>query len=368
MRIASIETYVHTPLDDADPWFPRKPLAFVRLLTDHGLVGWGEIHPVTHRIAALCSLVRSLGEGLIGWPVHNIKAMQDRAFNAFGEQRIGMEGYSAASAIEIAAWDALAQEVEKPVHALMGGCCHDAIPLYANIYSRLPRSPTAMAARAGELAERGFGAIKFYPFVGGVSLADGVEKVRAVREAVGSGVELGVDLWRHTSPASARAICRALEPFDIAFVEDPLAPIDARNYADLRAQATQPLVTGETLVGKYAFRELLEHRAVDILNPDVCAVGGILEMREIAAMAEVFQVRIAPHAANSMTIGLAATAHAAAGMPNLYRCEYFPEWEADLDAFCDLPLRAENGALALPTRAGLGIRLNATSSRLTRID
>ena len=360
MRIASVETFIHTPQESDDSWFPRKPLGFVRVTTRDGIAGWGEIHPITHRVPAICTLARALGDHIAGSPVHDIKAIVHQAFYAFGEQRIGIEVYAALSAIEIACWDIVAKDAGHPVYRLIGGSCHPVIPLYANIYSRQPRSAAELAQRAEEMAVAGFRAIKFYPFVGGISHTEAIEKVRSVREAVGPNIELGVDLWRGHTPDEARTICRSLEPFNLAWVEEPISPLDPAAYAALRTTVAQPLVTGESLAGAHAFRDLIEQRAVGIVNPDVCVCGGILELRSIAAMADVRQILVAPHNANSMTVGLAATLHTAAGIPNLQRCEYFPEWEADLDAICDTPIRPVDGACLLPEQPGIGLDLDPT--------
>jgi len=363
MIIKSIEAFFYDGDDRPGAWCFRKTYLFVRIETISGCVGWGEVHTLKYREAAAVAMVAALADWLIGKDASNTKALLDLAANTFGEQRAGIDVYCATSAIEIACWDIVGQTAGLPIYQLIGGTCHDAIPVYANIFSNRPTSTEAMAAKAVEMVKRGFTTLKFYPFWSGETVAQGIEKVRIIRDAVGPDIDLAVDLWRQKSPDEARAVCHALEPYNLAWVEDAIAPINTKTLVHLNAATQQPLMTGETLAGKVAFRDLLSEQAVGLINPDVCACGGILEMREIASMAEPHQIGLSLHNYNSMTVGLAASLHAGAGMPNLHLCEYFPELEADMDAICDNPMRAEGGMISLPTKPGLGLSLHAEKLR-----
>ena len=180
------------------------------------------------------------------------------------------------------------------------------------------------------MVARGFTALKFDPFpnpwrayIDRDAEQAAVERVRAVREAVGPEVEILVEVHRRLAPMHAVRVARQMEPYDPFWYEEPVSARDLEGLAEARSQINIPVVTGEELYTKPEFREVFERRAADILNPDVCYCGGILELREIAAMAEPYHVAVAPHNYNSTTVGLAATVHASAGMPNFLITEYF---------------------------------------------
>lgn len=358
ITIKSVETFLVPGDQRPDNWCRRKPFLFVRVETTSGCVGWGESYTLNNRERAAVALVESLGEKLIGSDASGIQALKDMALNAFGEQRVGIDVFCATSGIEIALWDILGQTLGMPIYKLIGGTCHVNLPTYANIWTDKPTTPDDLASKAADAVSAGFKMLKFYPIFAGEDLPMGIEKVRAVREAVGQNIGLAVDLWRHASPEHAYEVCRQMEPFDIAWVEDPVAPVYPDVYQRLGSRISPPLMTGETLAGKTAFRDLFERRAVGLVNPDVCACGGILELREIAAMAESYQIAISPHNFNSMTIAFAATLHAAAGIPNLHMCEYFPDFVDDLAEISSGRFMIESGETELPDAPGLGISLD----------
>ena len=156
---------------------------------------------------------------------------------------------------------------------------------------------------------------------------EAVERVRAVREAVGPDVDIMVEVHRRLAPMHAVRAARAMEPYSPYWFEEPVSARDLDALAEVRHSISLPVVTGEELYTKNEFREVFERRAADILNPDVCNCGGILELREIGAMAEAYHVAVAPHNYNSTTVGLAATLQASAGMPNFLITEYFVNFE-----------------------------------------
>ncbi|MCP5081850.1 MAG: mandelate racemase/muconate lactonizing enzyme family protein [Alphaproteobacteria bacterium] len=352
--ITKIDSFLVPGDERPGAWCRRKPYVFVRVETSAGVVGWGEGHTLNFREHGLTALIAALAEQIIGTDAASMRSVAHRAFHGFGEQRAGMDVYCAASAIELALWDAYGKALGRPVYELLGGAVQSSLPVYANIFSNHPRSDTELAAKAVEHVEAGFGALKFYPFRAGETLQEGVDKTRAVRDAVGPEVQLAVDLWRHATPDRARELCVALEPFELVWIEDPFASINAAALRTLRDQVRQPLMVGETLARRWEFREMFEKQAVSLVNPDVCATG-LVELRGIAAMAEPYFVTVSPHNYNSMALGTAITAHAAAGVANLGLCEYFPELADDLDDLCTERMVPETGKLTLPTAPGLGV-------------
>ncbi len=177
------------------------------------------------------------------------------AFGAFGLQMPGPDVYSVFAGIEIALWDILGKRLNAPVYQLLGGACHDTVPVYANIYSPHPQTPDGFAEMAMRQVADGYTAIKLYPFKHDSTVAEGIAVMSAVRGAVGPDIGLAVDFWRHASPARAIMLATALEPYDL-------------------------VLTGETLATRKDFAGLFAARAVDIVNPDIC-LSGLLELQSL---------------------------------------------------------------------------------------
>ena len=182
--------------------------------------------------------------------------------------------------------------------------------------------------------------------------------MRAVREAVGPDVELLIEVHRRLAPLHAIRVARMLEEYRPFWYEEPVSARNLDALAEVRRAIALPVVTGEELYTKAEFREVFEKQAADILNPDVCNCGGILELKEIAAMAEPYFVAMAPHNYNSTAIGLAATVQLCAAIPNFLITEYFVNFTERGDEISRNPIRVENGCISLPTTPGLGLELD----------
>jgi galactonate dehydratase len=171
-------------------------------------------------------------------------------------------------------------------------------------------------------------------------------------------VDLLVDVTRRLAPVHAIRVARMLEEFNVFWYEEPVSARNVDALAEVRMRTSLPIVTGEELYTKKEFREVLEKKAADILNPDVCSCGGVLELKEIAAMAEPYFVAISPHNYNSTTVGLAATMQASAVMSNFLITEYFVNF-AELGSEISVnPIKVEKGYIRLPTSPGLGLELD----------
>lgn len=356
-RIALVEPYLIPADSEPHPWWSHNPYVLVRVETEEGVVGWGECHLSRFRENALAAMVRAAGDWLIGRPAGDIRGALIDACGTFGQQRPGLEVYGAFAGIEIALWDILGKRLNVPVYQLLGGACHDAVQVYANIYSPRQQAPEDFAEMAACQVAAGHRAIKLYPFTKDTAVEEGIAVLSAVRDAVGPGVGLAVDFWRHATPARAIEIAKAMEPFDLLWLEDPFAPTDAASMRYVRDSIRQPLLTGETLPTRREFEGLFSNRAVDIINPDIC-LSGILELQAIAAMAEPYFVSVSPHNSNSMALGTSAAVHAALGIPNLGLIEYFPLFETALDDVCTGRMPIRNGAIDCPIAVGLGIEFD----------
>jgi galactonate dehydratase len=342
-----------------------KNLCFVKVETDAGLHGWGECYTQSDRDLQIVAHVEQLTRYLIGRSPGHIKHFMQIAYDDVAARRGAMDLYSALSGLEQALWDITGKQLGVPVCALLGGACRDRIRVYANGWSDGAKTPEALAEKARQVVARGFTALKFDPLPGPwrTFVARDVERqairnVEAVRQAVGPDVDVLVEMHRRLAPMHAVTIARAIEPYHPFWFEEPVLAENLDALAAARQAIRIPVVTGEELYTKFEFREVFERRAADIINPDVCNVGGILELKEIAAMAEPYFVGVSPHNYNSTTVGLAATLQVAACIPNFLIAEYFVNLEPFGRTIAARPFEVVDSYIHLPDAPGLGIELD----------
>jgi galactonate dehydratase len=342
-----------------------KSWLFVKLETDAGIVGWGEAYTQADRDRAILAHIEEMGRHLVGRSPFAIKHFTSVLYLDYALRRPAMDFWSAQSALEQAMWDVVGKACGQPVYNLLGGPCRDRIRVYANGWSERASSPDEYAQAAADVVARGFDALKFDPFtnpwrthIGRAQEELAVERVRAVREAVGPRVEILVEVHRRLAPNEAIRMANRLEQFEPFWYEEPIDAEDIDGLAEVRRRITLPVVTGEALYSKNQFAEVFARRAADFLNPDVCNCGGILALKEIGAMAEPWHVAVAPHNYNSTTVGLASTLQVSACMPNFLITEYFVNFEARGRELACTPFEVSNGYIALPTAPGLGIELD----------
>lgn len=357
MQITAVKPFI------VDPGTGKNWL-FVKVETDSGLYGWGEAYTQADRDRAIEIHIQQLGRYLIGRNPFDIKHFTFLAYNDYANKRGSMECYCAISGLEIALWDIVGKATGQPVYNLLGGKCRDKVRVYANGWGG-GGTPEEAAAKAKAVVNKGFTALKFDPFpnpwrayIDRQQEDEAVAKVAAVREAVGPEVEILIEVHRRLAPMHAVRVARRMEEYRPFWYEEPVSFRDLDSLVEARQQINIPVVTGEEVYTKLEFKQVFERRAADIINPDVCNVGGILELREIAAMAEVHHVAVSPHNYNSTTLGLAATLHATAGMPNFLITEYFVNFEPIGNAIATTPFTVENSYITLPTAPGLGIDLD----------
>lgn len=355
MKITDVKTFLIHP-------GTSKNWLFIKVETDEGIAGWGEAYTQADRDRSVEITVQQLRRYLVGRSPFDIKHFTYMAYTDFATRRGSMEFYCAVSGIEHALWDIAGKATGQPVYNLLGGAARTQIRVYANGWGGGSLEKLTDAAK--EVVARGFTAMKFDPFPNPwrayISRQEediAVERVAAVREAVGPDVEILVEVHRRLAPMHAVRVARRLEPYRPYWYEEPVSARDMAGLAEVRRETNLPIVTGEELYTKADFRAVFEQRAADIINPDVCNCGGILELREIAAMAEVYHVVVSPHNYNSMVLGLAATVHAAAGMPNFLIAEYFVNFE-EMGKQVAKPLVPVKGVIELPTAPGLGVEID----------
>jgi D-arabinonate dehydratase len=268
----------------------------------------------------------------------------------------------ALSTIDIALWDIKGRALEKPLYKLLGAYT-DKVPVYSSGgYYRQGESFQEMADEMARIVERGFGSIKIK--VGALSFTEEVKRIETLRRTVGDGVEILVDAncaWNDLT--YARKIMGAFEQYNIGWFEEPVFPDNFRGSAELAAAFETPIATGEQECTRWGFRDLIEHRAADILQPDAAVLGGVSEWMKVAALASAYDLPVASHYFHDIHV------HLMAAVPNALIAEYFP-LDLDImvfDAVVREPLKPENGYLPVPQRPGLGMDLDEEKLKRYRI-
>ncbi len=346
----------------------RRNQLIVKVETDEGIHGWGEAYTQSDRDRSIELTIHELARYLTGRDPFAIKHFTTQlGYRDFLGKRGSMETFSAISGIEHALWDIVGKACNQPVYNLLGGPCRGKIRVYGHLAGSADglTGAAGVARRAKNTVAMGYSAIKFDPFPGPWQTwverdveRTAIENVAAVREAVGPEVDILIEVHRRLAPRHAIHVGRQIEKYDPFWFEEPTPSENLDATAEVRRQIGVPVVVGEALYTKHMFREVFDKRAADIINPDICNVGGLLELREIASMAEAYAVAVAPHGNNSTTAGLAASLQVAATMPNFLIFEYFQGWEQYANELCPNPLEVKNGYAALPTAPGIGIDID----------
>ncbi|MET8867801.1 galactonate dehydratase [Nonomuraea sp. NPDC004580] len=352
MKIVSLDTFLVTPR-----WL------FLRIRTDEGITGWGE--PIVEgRAETVRAAVAELADHLIGQDPLRIEDHW-QVLTKGGFYRGGPVLSSAVAGIDQALWDIAGKSAGLPVHRLLGGPVREKARMYAWIGGD---RPAEVAEQAKAQIEAGFTAVKMNGS-GELTAIDTpartmevVQRVAAVREAIGDDHDLVVDLHGRASTAMARRLLPLLEPYLPLFVEEAVLPEHSRNLAALAAGTSIPLATGERLFSRWDFRDVIGH-GIAVAQPDVSHAGGISEVRRIAAMAETYDVSMAPHCPLG-PISLASSLQLAFAVPNFLIQEqsvgiHYNQGNDVLDYLVDpAPLTFPGGYATRTERPGLGIEID----------
>ena len=338
---------------------------FLRLETEDGTVGWGEpvVEGRAHTVRA--AVEELLDSYLLG---ENPEDIEDhwQAMYRGGFYRGGPVLMSAIAGIDQALWDIKGKQLGASVHQLMGGAARDRIRVYQWIGGDEP-SDVADAAR--EQVEAGFTALKMNatPEIERIDDPATVEaaatRLRQVREAVGSEVDIGVDFHGRVSKPMAKRLGEALAEHEPFFIEEPVLPEHTDALPEIAAHTSSPIATGERVYSRWGFKELFEQGVVDVIQPDVSHAGGITEVKKIAAMAEAYDVALAPHCPLG-PIALAACLQVDATAPNALIQEqsldiHYNETSDVMDYLADPSVfEYDDGFVDIPEGPGLGIEID----------
>ncbi|MCC6613171.1 MAG: mandelate racemase/muconate lactonizing enzyme family protein [Anaerolineae bacterium] len=337
---------------------------FIRLHTDNGLTGIGEASLEWQEKTVQTLAHEWLEDRVVGCDPFDIERLVDELIR--DQYQGGATALTAISAVEIALWDIVGKACGQPVYKLLGGRYHRRIPAYANGWYGGAHTPAEYAERAREAIGRGYRGLKFDPFgVAWKSLTEdeadeALAIVAAVRETVGERVRLYVEFHGRLAAGDATRFIRALEPYHVAWCEEPVAPEAVELLAEVRRDAHCPIAAGERLYMLADFHRMFQLRAVDVVQMDVSHCGGLLMSKKIAALASAYDIRVSPHVSIG-PVALAAALHFDVSTPNFQVQENFSDF--------DVPWRSalvrgwnpvQDGAFTFPNSdaPGLGLELD----------
>jgi len=338
---------------------------FLRLETVDGTVGWGE--PVVEgRARTVRAAVEELLDNyLLGEDPAPIEDHWQAMYRG-GFYRGGPVLMSAIAGIDQALWDIKGKQFDAPIHELMGGAARERIRVYQWIGGD---RPSDVAEQAREQVEAGFTALKMNATEeiervdDPATIQAAVTRLRKVREAVGDEVDIGVDFHGRVSKPMAKRLVQELEPYEPMFVEEPVLPEHNDALPEIAQHTTTPIATGERLFSRWDYKDIFENGTVDVIQPDLSHAGGITEVKKIAAMAEAYDVAMAPHCPLG-PLALASCLQVDACSPNAFIQEqsldiHYNETSDVLDYLADPSVfDYEDGYVEIPTGPGLGVEID----------
>ncbi len=371
MKLTDIKTFV---VGNPPPHFGGRYFVFVKLTTACGISGVGEAYCVPFGPHLVAKMIEDVfARYAQGSDPHNIETLWRRVYSSGFTQHPDLTVMGVLSALEMACWDIIGKAANQPVYKLLGGQVHERLRAYTYIYPRpgdrgdVYQDPDLAAERAGDYLAQGFTALKFDP-AGPYSAFDGRQLsldalelserfARRLREAVGTRADLLFGTHGQMTAAGAIRLARRLEPFDPLWLEEPVPPDAPEEMAKVARATSIPIATGERLSTKYDFARLLAAGSAAIFQMNLGRVGGLLEAKKIAGMAEVHHVQIAPHLYCGPIVG-AANIQLATCSPNFLILESIETWGGFHSEILKSPIPFEEGHVIPPTAPGLGVELN----------
>jgi len=373
MKIADARTFV---VGNPPPHLGGRYFVFVKLVTDDGVEGIGEVYSATFDPQVVARMIADVCDRhVIGADPFHVEALWRNVYGRGYSGRPDISLVSVLSGIELACWDIMGKSLDKPVYELLGGRVHERLRTYTYLYAPDDPSldadvytdPDLAAAAAVSYMELGFTALKFDP-VGRYTTFDprqpsleSLERseryVRGIREAVGDRCDLLFGTHGQFTTSGAIRLARRLEQYDPLWFEEPTPPELPEQMAVVARATSIPIATGERLTTKYEFVRVLQTGAASILQMNLGRVGGLLEAKKIAGMAEAFYAQIAPHLYCGPVVG-AANIQLSTCSPNFLVLEGIERWDGFHAAILKKPIQWEDGYVIPPTEPGLGVELD----------
>ena len=377
MKLRDLEIFVVAP--PAPGWGGRYWI-FTKVTTDNGIVGYGECYASTVGPKAMRAVIEDVFERhMMGTSPEEIELMYRRVYSSGFTQRPDPTVMGAFAGLEIACWDILGKARNRPVWALLGGKINQKIRSYTYLYPQPGEDASEFwvnadmtAEAAARYVDMGFTAVKFdpagpYTIRGGhepamSDITRSVEFCRKIREAVGDRADLLFGTHGQFTTPGAIRMGRELEPYNPLWYEEPIPPDNLLEFAEVARQVRIPLATGERLTTKAEFGTLLRAGGVKILQPALGRLGGIMEAKKVAAIAEIFNAEMAPHL-YAGPVEWAANVHFAASIPNLLIAETIETGGEFHLKLIKNSIKWEDGYIIPPEGPGLGIEFDEDLAR-----
>ena len=375
MKVTEVRTFV---VGNPPPRFGGRYFIFLKLTTDSGITGVGEVYTATFSPHLVAKMIEDVAERhLIGADPFAIETTWRRMYGRGYALRPDLTLGGIISGLEMACWDIIGKELGKPVYQLLGGRVHDRLRSYTYLYPPndvdayadhpVYRDPDAAAEKAAAEVARGFTAVKLDP-AGPYTVFDGRQPslealdrsermVRAVRDAVGTKADILVGTHGQFTAAGAIRLAKRLEPYDPLWFEEPTPPENPEEMATVARATSIPIATGERLTTKYEFARVLAAGAASILQLNLGRCGGLLEAKKIAALAETHAAQLAPHLYCGPIVG-AANIQISTCSPNFLILEGIQDWSGFHADILVRPLTWQDGYVIPPTDPGLGVELD----------
>ena len=387
MRIKDFKTFV---VGNPPPRAGGRYFIFVKLTTDDGIEGIGECYVATVGPHTVAKMIEDVCERhIVGIDPFHIERMWRRVYGSGYSARPDISLVGVLSGIEMACWDIAGKAVGKPIYELLGGRVHETLRSYTYLYpadgdvypegdaKTVYNDPDMAAEAALHCVEEGFTAVKFDP-AGPYTVYDGHQPLledldlsermcRRVREAVGTRADILFGTHGQFTASGAIRLGRKIEPYDPLWFEEPTPPENPAEMARVAAQCKVPIATGERLTTKWEFARVLEARAASILQMNLGRVGGLLEAKKIAGMAEAYHCVIAPHLYCGPIVG-AANIQLSTCSPNFLILESIRKWDGFYADLLKKPVQWQDGYVIPPTEPGLGVELDEDVARANPYD
>jgi galactonate dehydratase len=346
MKITDVKTFFYG--------MERQNWLFVKVETDEGLYGWGEAS-CEGQTKAVEQVIKIFAQrDVIGEDPQNIEKIWQKMYH-HGFWKGGYIHMSAVSGIDQALWDIKGKALGVPVYQLLGGKLRDKVKAYTHAFG------IEMAAQCVEMGFAGVktgGGASFEIYDWHKDLEPLAKNLEGVRKAIGPDKIIAIDNHGQSTPAEAIRKMKVAEPYDIYFYEEPIPPENSLAYKQIReAVPTMTLAAGERLFSRFDYREIVQERLLDVVQPDICHCGGITEIRKIAAMVEPYHIKFAPHNPNG-PVATAASIQVAAATQNFDILEFASFSIYSHASLINIPLRPTDGYLPIPETPGLGIELD----------
>lgn len=370
MKITDIKTFV---VGNPPPSFGGEYFVFVKLITDDGIEGLGEVYSLPFSPHVVANMVLDVFDRCVrGRECHDVEKMWRTVYALGFSLRPDSVMMGILSALEMACWDIAGKAAGQPVYNLLGGRVHERLRSYSYLYPKpgdatnVYSDPYLAAQRADEYCSMGFTAVKFdpagpyTPFDGRQLSLETMERCetfcRLLREAVGHRADLLFGTHGQMNAAGAIRLARRLEAYDPLWLEEPTPPDNLSDMARVAEATSIPVATGERLTTKYEFLRVMQERAASVLQMNLGRVGGILEAKKIASMAEAFHLHIAPHLYCGPVVG-AANIQISACSPNFLILEGIYDWGGFHAEILHKPVVWEDGYVIPSSEPGLGVEL-----------